>query len=370
MRYLVGFTFPPKAIHEKDVFVPYSHFSSILVIPPEGEPSLILSHQEPNLIERAKKQIWISDLYATSFDYIDNRDRGFAEISRKILESKKKTKIGIAGTNAPYTLYQELVRAFPRTKFFDCTYDIDMLRVLKSPSELRIMREAARIADEGVRALIETSKIGVSEYAIHQAVEKAMFDAGGDNPWSVIQTGPRSEISYMSPDFTQRKLEDGDMIYADIGSELMGYHSDIQPAYIVGKGSKEKLKLIETSLDMLRAMIDATRPGATDTDVVKAAYKVSDKSPFKEYVRTWTLGHGYGVGSDYPDLTGATLTLPKSKQMTLKETMNLCLEPGLFVPGLGGAAVEDQVIVTKDGCDVLTKSGERAEELLKSQYAM
>ena len=66
-------------------------------------------------------------------------------------------------------------------------------------------------------------------------------------------------------------------------------------------------------------------------------------------------------------MTGATLTLPKSRQMKLQENMVLCYEPGLFVPGVGGAAVEDEVIVTRDGCQVLSRCAERAQELLEQQ---
>ena len=368
IRYFVGFQMPAREIQEGVPFVPYQHFPSVVVIPQEGDPGLILSNQEADLIRRVRNQIWISDIRTTSEQYIDNREVGFAKIAREMLGTDRRLKeIGIAGTAASYTLYLEFVRAFSGTKFEECSREVDMLRVTKSPDELRILREAASIADEGVRALIETSNPGVREYEVHQAVEKAMFDAGGDNPWSVIQSGPRSAMSYLSPDYTQRKLVAGDLIYADIGSELMGYHSDIQPAYIVGKkGTARQLKLIETSLEMLKAMVEATRPGTTDTDLVRAAYRVLKKSPFAHFVRTWTFGHGYGVGSDYPDLTGATLNLPKPKQMALRENMHLCYEPGIFVPGLGGAAVEDQVLVTKDGCEVLTKCGDRAQELLSN----
>jgi Xaa-Pro aminopeptidase len=159
------------------------------------------------------------------------------------------------------------------------------------------------------------------------------------------------------------------MVYADIGTEFMGYHSDIQPAYIVGEGSKDQLRLIETSLSMIRVMIGATRPGVTDTQVLRAAYRVLDGNPFRDYVRTWTFGHGYGVGLDPPDLTGTTLTLPKDRQMRLQRNMLLCYEPGIFVPGVGGAAVEDEVIVTENGCEVLTKCAKRAEELLEAQHS-
>jgi len=370
LRYLVGFNFPPHLIQEEDVVVPYMLGDSIVAIPQDGEPSLLLSRQDPKT-ERAKKQVWLKDVRAVDDEFADqfggSIHRGLAELSRKVLDGKRKSRIGIGGTRFPLRLQLELSKVFRRTKLVECTNELDQLRVVKSPNELRIMRKAAEIADEGVRALIETSRPGVAEYEVHMAVEKAMFDAGGDNPWSVIQSGPRAAISYMSPDYTQRRLREGEMIYADIGSELMGYHSDLQPAYIIGRGNLNQMRLIENSLNMLKAMFEATRPDVTDTDVVKAAYRAASDSPYREYVRTWTLGHGYGVGVDPPDMTGAMLTLPKSKQMKLQENMVLCYEPGIFVPGVGGAAVEDEVIVTSDGCEVISKCAERAQELLEQQ---
>ena len=369
-RYLVGFNFAPHLIQEEDVVVPYMLGDNIVVIPQEGEPSLLMSREDPKT-ERARKQVWLKDVRAVDDEFADQFSgsihRGLAELSREVLDGKRKSRIGIGGTRFPLRLQLELSKVFRRTKFVECTNELDLLRVVKSPNELRIMRKAAEIADEGVRALIETSKPGVAEYEVHMAVEKAMFDAGGDNPWSVIQSGPRASISYMSPDYTQRRLREGDMVYADIGTELMGYHSDIQPAYIVGQGSLNQIRLIESNLNMLRAMFEATRQGVTDTDVVKAAYGAVSDSPYRDYVRTWTLGHGYGVGVDPPDMTGSTLSLPKNKQMKLEQNMVLCLEPGIFVPGVGGAAIEDMVIVTADGCEILTKCADRAEGLLKKQ---
>jgi Xaa-Pro aminopeptidase len=364
LRYLVGFNFPPHEIQEKDVIVPYQSSESLLIIPTEDEPSLIISKAET---ERTKKQTWLQDVRTTTDQFANARYEGMAHITKDVLGAKRKVKLGLAGTNLPMNLYLELTKVLSRTKLVSCTNDLDMLRVVKSPNELRIMRKAAEIADEGVRALIETSRPGVAEYEVHMAVEKAMFDAGGDNPWSIVLSGPRSAIPYLSPDYTQRKLREGDMVYADIGTELMGYHSDIQPAYVVGRGTKDQLDLIETSVKMIKAMFNATRSRATDTEVLRAAYKTLDGNPFRDHVRTWTFGHGYGVGVDPPDMTGAMLTLPKSRQMKLQENMVLCYEPGIFVPGVGGAAVEDEVIVTSDGCEVISKCAERAQELLEQQ---
>jgi Xaa-Pro aminopeptidase len=364
LRYLVGFNFPPHEIQEKDVVVPYQGSESLLIVPTEEEPSLIISKAET---ERVKKQTWLQDVRTTTDQFANAGHKGMAHITKDVLAAKRKLKLGLGGTNLPMNLYLELTKAFPKAKFISCTDDLDQQRVIKSPNELRIMRKAAEIADEGVRALIETSKPGVAEYEVHQAVEKAMFDAGGDNPWSIVLTGPRSGIPYLSPDYTQRRLREGDMVYADIGTELMGYHSDIQPAYVVGRGTKDQLDLVETTVKMIKAMISATRSGATDTEVLRAAYKTLDGNPFRGHVRTWTFGHGYGVGVDPPDMTGAMLTLPKTRQTELQENMVLCFEPGIFVPGVGGAAVEDEVIVRSDGCEVISKCAKRAEEFLKQQ---
>jgi Xaa-Pro aminopeptidase len=370
IRYLVGFNFAPHLIQEEDVVVPYMLGDNLVVIPQEGEPSLLISKEDPKT-DRARKQVWLKDVRAVDEEFTDQFSgsihRGLAELSKEVLDGKRKSRIGVGGTGFPLRLKLELDKVFRRTKFIECTNELDMLRVVKSPNELRIMRKAAEIADEGVRALIETSKPGVAEYEVHQAVEKAMFDAGGDNPWSIVLTGPRSGIPYLSPDYTQRRLREGDMVYADIGTELMGYHSDIQPAYVVGRGTKDQLDLVETTVKMIKAMISATRSGATDTEVLRAAYKTLDGNPFRGHVRTWTFGHGYGVGVDPPDMTGAMLTLPKTRQTELQENMILCYEPGIFVPGVGGAAVEDEVIVTSDGCEVISKCAKRAEEFLKQQ---
>jgi len=367
IRYFVGFNFSPKKIQEEDVVVPYMIGDSLLVIPPEREPTLVLARQEA---QRAREQVWLRDVREIDDKFVDAKYGGIAKITADVLGKKKRLRLGVCGTHVPMVLYLALQKLFSRTRFVECTDEVDLLRVIKSENELRIMRKAAEIADEGVRALIETSRPGNREYEIHLAVEKAMFDAGGDNPWSVILTGPRSAISYMSPDYSQRVLREGDMVYADIGSELMGYHSDIQPALIVGgvaKGTADQVKLIETSLAMLRVMIETTHPSVTDTEILKKAYKVLDGNQFRDYVRTWTFGHGYGVGSDLPDLTGATLHLPKSQQMKLEKHMVLCYEPGLFVPNIGGAAVEDEVIVTSDGCEILTHCGERAASFLENR---
>ena len=274
LRYLVGFNFPPHEVQELGVIVPYMIHDNVLVITPEGEPTLIMARPE---IDLAKKQTWLADIRSIA-DKLIGRYQGIVHVTREILHKKRKARIGIAGSRVPMKLVLELTKALPKTKFVPCTYDLDLLRAIKSPNELRIMRKAAQIADKGVGALIETSKPGVAEYEVHMAVEKEMFDAGGDNPWSIVLSGPRSAIPYLSPDYTQRKLREGDMVYADIGTEFMGYHSDIQPAYIVGRGTGPSTNHPDLPEDA-QSHVQRNKTDATDTEVLRAAYNMLDGIP-------------------------------------------------------------------------------------------
>lgn len=214
IRYYVGFRFPPEEIHEAPVLLPYTRGVAIVVIPSEGEPALVMCRADEGLV---RKQTWIRDVRSGRERYlVAERSKGLAEMAWDVLQERgiSKGKIGIAGVGVTWELYEALVKAMPKSRFVSCTEEVDRLRMIKSENELKIMRKAAEIAEAGVEALLETGKEGVAEYEVHQAVEKAMFDAGGDNPWSVVVSGPRSQLftAFTSPDYTQRRLRSGDWL--------------------------------------------------------------------------------------------------------------------------------------------------------------
>ncbi len=364
LRYYAGFRSPPEEIHQGQALLPYLRNESLVVIPRNGEPALLTTRADEHLLRR---QTWIQDVRSGRETYLgDERLTGLAQMTRDVLRERgiSRGKVGIAGVGITLGLYQALVRANPRLEFVECTEEVDRLRMIKSENELKIMRKAAEIADVGVEAFYETAKEGVLEYEVHQAVERAMFDAGGDNPWSVIMSGPRAYISYVSPDYTQRILKSGDMMHADIGSEYGGYHSDIQPVAIIGTPLQEQISLLATDIKVMRAMIAATKPGASDKDIVQAAVSSARGEPFGDRLRMYLFGHGYGVGVDPPNLTARTLQKARHEKIILKPNMLLCYEPALNVPGVGGAALEDELIVTDSGCEVITKCLAHAERLL------
>ena len=360
IRYYAGFRFPPEEIHEAPVLLPYTRGVAIVVIPSEGEPALVMSRGDEGLV---RKQTWIRDVRSGRERYlVAKRSKGLAEMTRDVLQERgiSKGKIGIAGVGVTWELYEALVKAMPKSPFVSCTEEVDRLRMIKSENELKIMRKAAEIAEAGVGALLETGKEGVAEYEIHQAVEKAMFDAGGDNPWSVVVSGPRSQLftAFTSPDYTQRRLRSGDWLRADIGSEFLGYHSDVQPNTIIGQPRQEQISLLETNIKIMRGMFETTRSGVSEGDLVQAGVTASEGR-----LRMWYIGHGYGVGVDPPFLTDRSLHKRKDEAVILRPNMVFCYEPALTMPGVGTAALEDEVIVTDDGCEVITDCVGHAERL-------
>lgn len=99
--------------------------------------------------------------------------------------------------------------------------------------------------------------------------------------------------------------------------------------------------LLETEIRILRAMIEATRPGVSERDVVQAAVTASGGK-----LSMWYIGHGYGVGVDPPFLTDWSIHKRKEDEVILKTNMVICYEPALLVPGVGTSALEDEIIVT------------------------
>jgi len=104
-------------------------------------------------------------------------------------------------------------------------------------------------------------------------------------------------------------------------------------------------------------MIEATRPGVSERDIVQAAVTASGGK-----LRMWYIGHGYGVGMDPPFLTDRSLHKLREDEVILKPNMVICYEPALHIPGVGTSALEDEILVTENGCEVITNRVRDAEQ--------
>lgn len=252
-------------------------------------------------------------------------------------------------------LYQELL---PLTgEIRDITGKTEALRLIKTEEEIRHLREAADIAVAAMEYAKTVLKPGMRERDAAAALEYFMRLRGSDGvPFTMkLLSGENSAVVTNVPG--EKELETGDLVLLDFGATRNGYSSDWTRTFCLGKASKEQIALYEAVWKTERACIEKIRPGCTLEELMETARLTVEGSPFAPYYATH-LGHSVGIGShEWPVIDAGAFGI-------LKENMVITIEPGIYVPGLGGVRIEDEILVTKDGHEILTGLAEETFELI------
>jgi Xaa-Pro dipeptidase len=222
------------------------------------------------------------------------------------------------------------------------------IRARKTPDEIAAMRRAIAISEAALRKLLEELQPGMSEKAIAARLDTLMTEGGGDGLAfdSLIQTGPNSANPHGSS--THRTLQRDEFLLIDYGCKIDGYPADITRTFCLGTPSAEMQKIYDTVLRANDAAKAVARPGVPCEQVDKAARQVIDAEGYGQYFIHRT-GHGLGLDTHepIPQIAGGV-------DYPLQPGMTFTIEPGVYVPGLGGVRIEDNVLVTDTGLEVLT----------------
>ena len=228
---------------------------------------------------------------------------------------------------------------------------VEALRVVKDGGEIEILREAARRLSAVAEAAFRAVKPGVTERSIAAHVEAAIRAAGYDRLAfdTIVASGPNGALPhYRAGD---RRLEAGDLVVLDFGAVLDGYCCDLTRTVSVGPPSPEALRVHGAVRDAQAAAIAAVRPGVEATAVDGAARDVLEACALGE---AFGHGTGHGLGLDVHEEPRITRPRPDAPGVPLEPGMVFTIEPGAYLPGWGGVRIEDDVLVTAAGCDVLT----------------
>ncbi|MCG3089405.1 M24 family metallopeptidase [Sporosarcina cyprini] len=225
---------------------------------------------------------------------------------------------------------------------------LNNMRNIKDESELDKLRKAAELADYAVEVGCREIAEGKSELEILMAIEFEMKKKGAEKMAfdTMVLSGPKTASPHGNPG--ERKIQKGDFILFDLGVVYKGYCSDITRTVAFGEPDEEKRKIYETVKNAEQAAIDLVRPGVKARDLDKAARDVITDAGYGEYF-THRLGHGLGISvHEFPSITG-------TNELELQEGMVFTIEPGIYNPEVTGVRIEDDVVVTADGVEVLTK---------------
>ncbi len=226
---------------------------------------------------------------------------------------------------------------------------ISQFRGIKEPYELERMRKAQQITDAAFRDVLPRIKAGMTEKELCAELIYCLLKNGGEglsfDP--IVVSGPNTSLPHGVPG--ERKLQAGDFITMDFGVIYQGYCSDMTRTVALGYATEEMKTVYDTVLKAQLAGIAATKAGVTGAQVDAAARKVIIDAGYGEY-----FGHGYGHSlgleiHENPNCNPGGTT-------PMAENMVCSAEPGIYLPGKFGVRIEDVVVFTADGCEILTAS--------------
>jgi Xaa-Pro aminopeptidase len=221
-------------------------------------------------------------------------------------------------------------------------------RLRKTPSELELMRQVAVIAQAGMKAILEHCQDGVRECEAAAAGEHLMRSMGADGLCfsTVVSSGP--ELGLMRELTSDRRMEDGDWVLIDMGCQRRGYNVEFARSSMIGTPTSRYLDAYRVVLGAQRAALAVIQSGAAASDIDAVAREFIAEAGYSQFCYQHITGHGIGTGVwEAPSLG------PDSAERLL-EGMVVAVEPGVFLPGLGGIRIEDVVLVTETGCEMLT----------------
>lgn len=243
---------------------------------------------------------------------------------------------------------ERMEEIFEGVKFSNLDDQLNRMRVIKDEDELDNLRKAAELADYAIEVGCREIAEGKTELEILMAIEFEMKKKGVQKMAfdTMVLSGPKTASPHGVPG--DRKIQKGDFILFDLGVVYNGYCSDITRTVAFGEPTEAQREIYETVRLAEETAVEKVRPGVTAKELDKAARDVITEAGYGEYF-THRLGHGLGISvHEYPSITG-------TNEFVLEEGMVFTIEPGIYNPEVTGVRIEDDVVVTKDGVEVLTK---------------
>ena len=228
---------------------------------------------------------------------------------------------------------------------------IEQARLVKDAWELATLRDSAARLTAVSATLMGAVKPGMAERQVAAVLEGALRDAGYERPAfdTIVASGPNSALPHYRAG--ERRLGAGDLVVLDFGGVLDGYCSDLTRTVSIGPPSEEARRVHTAVRDAQQAAIDAVRPGVEASAVDEAARSVLRSRGLGE---AFGHGTGHGLGLDIHEAPRVARPVPDTPPVVLVPGMVFTVEPGAYLAGWGGVRIEDDVLVTEEGCEVLT----------------
>jgi Xaa-Pro dipeptidase len=266
-------------------------------------------------------------------------------------------KVGLehASTFLPYRIIQGIERALPGTTFVDCSSLVDDCRIVQSPRELERTRLAATISDSMMLAAIAAAGTDQAEHDVMAAIYDTMFRRGGTYPGFVPLVRSTRTLGQEHSTWVDGRLSHGDILFLEMAGCVRRYHAPMGRLVFIGEAPADAARTLTICNDAMKCAAEVMRPGALADQVYAAWQGHLDSHGLSGYTRHHC---GYSVGIGYPPSwsgSGVPIGLRRGSTVRLQTGMVFHLMSWLLRTGQGDSFLSDTVVVTDDGCEVLTK---------------
>lgn len=259
--------------------------------------------------------------------------------------------VGVETTYLSHRDHETMRAALPAARLVPIDALLSDLRMIKTPGEIVAIQRIGEAADRIHRECVTLVDAGATERELANLITERYFAAGGDElTMLVVGSGERS--AHVNAPATDRVMKAGDVVRLDIIGSSRHYCSDVARTAVVGEPNDEQQRVYDLLLSIHERCLEAVRPGAMSSDVYRTYREAITEAGFPAY---HFVGHGLGVTLHEEPFINELTSVP------LQEGMVLCIEPLTMLDGRFGMQVEDELLVTSDGCELFT----RAAELLR-----
>ncbi len=315
-------------------------------------PVLLLINGEKALLilpELEAGKISQSTLSLEHITFGDNPTLWPAAYDRAIqLMGLKGKKIGVESIHMRFQELELLRKSAPTAQIISGDAALSTLRIAKSPVEVEKMRKAVKIAEEALLLTLPFIQPGVSEQQISNQLSINLLRAGataGPSFESIVAAGPNGANPHAGA--SERPLQLGDLLIIDWGATYQDYISDLTRTFAIGAVDPELAQIAEIVHQANQAGCRAAKPGVPAGSVDAATRAVIHSAGYGEYFIHRT-GHGIGMEVHEPPY------IFDENSLLLERGMAFTIEPGIYLPGRGGVRIEDNVVITDQGCEILS----------------
>ena len=311
----------------------------VVLIPQEGAPAALV----PNL------ELGSFALMNFEGEVFDWRDQdGYMHAFDALARHFPLKSLAVEGQVMRVFVHHALAGANAGLRIVDAEREISGLRLRKTASEIAAIEKAIAISENALASILPEIRIGMTEKRIESMLIQAMFSEGteGLSFTPIVAAGDNSALPHASAR-EHYAVQDGDALLFDFGARADGFIADITRTVFVGHADDEARQVYETVLKANAVGREITRPGITAHDVDDAVTSVLEASPFADRIRTKT---GHGMGREVHEAP----YIMRGNRQILEAGMVFTDEPGLYEIGRFGVRIEDDILVTEDGCRSLT----------------